>query len=152
MLQARDHQRPYVCRRGDSQPGRFGAVRNGWLLRNSLIAGAAALLWLLLRSGPKPSRLSYPCQQAAFSTASLAFGVPLVAFLVAVRRRLATSLRVTVLAVLAGIALLITISVSVQLSAAKSGTPALSGPGHRAAARLPRPGLPRDAVPAGPGG
>ena len=62
-------------------------------LRNSLVGGVFALLWLLLRSGSKPSRLTYPCQQAAFSAASLAFGVPVVAALVAVRHRLAALLR-----------------------------------------------------------
>ncbi|HVP13364.1 MAG TPA: hypothetical protein VMV94_19475, partial [Phycisphaerae bacterium] len=64
-----------------------------WFRTNSLLSGAFALLWLLLRSGSKPSRLTYPCQQAAFSAASLAFGVPLVAGLVAARQRVARSLR-----------------------------------------------------------
>jgi hypothetical protein len=64
-----------------------------WLLVNSLISGCCALAWLLLRSGAKPSRLAYPCQQAAFSTASLALGGPLVAALVTARRRLLATLR-----------------------------------------------------------
>jgi uncharacterized protein (DUF362 family) len=80
-------------------------------------------LWLLLRSGTKPSRLTYPCQQAAFSTASLAFGVPVVAFLVALRRRLAADLHMTVTAVLAGIALLVTVSVAGRYSVAETGAP-----------------------------
>ncbi len=75
----------------------------------TLIAGTVALLWLLLRSGTKPSRLTYPCQQAAFSTASLAFGVPVVALLVAARRRIATNLQVRLATVLAGIAVLVVI-------------------------------------------
>lgn len=49
------------------------------------VAGAVALLWVVLRSGPKPSRLSYPCQQSAFGLATAAFGVPLVAAVVAGR-------------------------------------------------------------------
>jgi len=53
-----------------------------------LLAGILALAWLLLRSGPKPSRLAYPCQQAAFSTAALVFGATVVAGVVALRRRL----------------------------------------------------------------
>jgi hypothetical protein len=53
-----------------------------------LLAGVLALAWLVLRSGPKPSRLAYPCQQAAFSTAAAAFGVSLVGVVVAIRRRL----------------------------------------------------------------
>jgi hypothetical protein len=59
---------------------------------HSLLAGAIALAWLLFRSGSKPSRLSYPCQQAAASTAWLAFGAGLIAALVALRRRLSARL------------------------------------------------------------
>jgi hypothetical protein len=56
-----------------------------WFLTNTVMAGVFALLWLLLRSGTKPNRLVYPCQQAAFTTASLAFGAPIVAAMMAVR-------------------------------------------------------------------
>lgn len=54
----------------------------------TLAIGMGAMLWLVLRSGTKPSRLSYPCQQSAFGLASAAFGVPLVAAVVAGRIRL----------------------------------------------------------------
>jgi len=57
-----------------------------WFATNTALAGLFALLWLLLRSGTKPSRLAYPCQQAALGTASLAFGAPLVMALIAARR------------------------------------------------------------------
>ena len=67
-----------------------------WLLANSLISGCFALAWLLLRSGTKPSRFAYPCQQAALSTATLALGGPLVATLVAARRRVLAALRTPV--------------------------------------------------------
>jgi hypothetical protein len=53
-----------------------------WFATNTILTGFFALLWLLLRSGTKPNRLAYPCQQAAFTTASLAFGAPLVAALI----------------------------------------------------------------------
>jgi uncharacterized protein (DUF362 family) len=56
-----------------------------WFIGNTLLAGFFALLWLLLRSGTRPSRLAYPCQQAAVTTASLAFGAPLVGALIAAR-------------------------------------------------------------------
>lgn len=56
-----------------------------WFVGNTLLAGFFALLWLLLRSGTRPSRLAYPCQQAAATTASLAFGAPLVGALIAAR-------------------------------------------------------------------
>jgi len=56
-----------------------------WFVTNTVLTGIFALLWLILRSGTKPNRLAYPCQQAAFTTASLAFGAPLVAGLVTAR-------------------------------------------------------------------
>jgi len=56
-----------------------------WFVGNTLLAGFFALLWLLLRSGTRPSRLAYPCQQAAVTTASLAFGAPLVGALITAR-------------------------------------------------------------------
>ncbi|MFQ5424392.1 MAG: DUF362 domain-containing protein [Phycisphaerae bacterium] len=88
--------------RHTSQPGHAGSdnhrrnVSRHWLARwfwtNSIISGGFALLWLLLRSGSKPSRFAYPCQQAAFGTATAAFGVPLVAMLLATRRGIVTAL------------------------------------------------------------
>ena len=63
-----------------------------WMATCLYASGAMALVWLLLRSGTKPSRFTYPCQQAAFSSASLAFGVPLVGAVVTVRRRAASAL------------------------------------------------------------
>ncbi len=74
-----------------------------WFVANSLLTGVFALCWLLLRSGTRPSRLAYPCQQAAFSTAAAAFGAPLVAVLVALRRRIVVGLR-TRASALAGVA------------------------------------------------
>jgi hypothetical protein len=56
-----------------------------WFVGNTLLTGLFALLWLLLRSGTRPSRLAYPCQQATATTASLAFGAPLVGALIAAR-------------------------------------------------------------------
>jgi hypothetical protein len=42
-----------------------------WWNKTSLfIIGAGALIWFLIRVIPKPSRASYPCQQAAFPIAS----------------------------------------------------------------------------------
>lgn len=64
-----------------------------WFIANSVLSGFLALCWLLLRSGTKPSRLTYPCQQAAFSAASLAFAAPLIAALVTARRGLAQGMR-----------------------------------------------------------
>jgi hypothetical protein len=81
-----EHGYPHPQRRGQSFLWR-------WFWANSLIGGVCALAWLLLRSGSKPSRFAYPCQQVAFSTASLAFGAPLVAAVVAARRRAMAALR-----------------------------------------------------------
>jgi hypothetical protein len=63
------------------------------LANPTLIAGIAALAWLLWRSGSKPSRLGYPCQQTALATASFVFGPPLVAALIVMRRRVVGRLR-----------------------------------------------------------
>ncbi len=60
---------------------------------NLLISGIVALCWLILRSGTKPSRLAYPCQQAAVSLSALTLGVPLVAAVVALRHRIPGNLR-----------------------------------------------------------
>ncbi|MEW6251107.1 MAG: DUF362 domain-containing protein [Planctomycetota bacterium] len=101
----------------------------------ALIAGAVALFWLILRSGTKPSRITYPCQQAAFSTASLAFGLPLIGLLLAARRRIAAHLHTGVATVLAGVAMLVVLTTAGQFAPAEpySG-PQLDPPdGYRAA-------------------
>jgi len=40
----------------------------------SLVVGLASLLWLLLRTGMKPLRAAYPCQQAAMAHTSAWIG------------------------------------------------------------------------------
>ena len=67
--------------------------RRYWFAVETLGGGALALVWFLLRSGTKPSRFTYPCQQAAMGTAATAFGVPLFTAGVALRGRLWTALR-----------------------------------------------------------
>ncbi|MFC1851184.1 DUF362 domain-containing protein [candidate division CSSED10-310 bacterium] len=63
-----------------------------WIRSWTIISGFLALIWLILRSGTKPNRLTYPCQQAALSTATMAFGIPFGAILFDIKRRvLATS-------------------------------------------------------------
>lgn len=59
----------------------------------TLLAGVAALLWLLLRTGAKPHRAAYPCQQAAASVATLAFGGTVVSGLLLLRRKVPRSWR-----------------------------------------------------------
>lgn len=44
------------------------------LLCNVYVLGIVSLVWLIVRSGRKPSRLSYPCQQAALLNTSVLFG------------------------------------------------------------------------------
>ncbi|MBU0639151.1 MAG: DUF362 domain-containing protein [Planctomycetes bacterium] len=88
-MSARDHHQREPSHQGQRRRSFWGR----WLMANSLLSGALALAWLLLRSGTKPSRLAYPCQQAAFSTAALAFGAPVVATLYAARQRLLAELR-----------------------------------------------------------
>ncbi len=92
----------------DHTPRRF---MRRWLMANTLVAGFFALCWLLLRSGAKPSRLAYPCQQAAMSAAALAFGVPLVSALMAGRRRVIAGFRTPVGVAVAAFGLLLTAGV-----------------------------------------
>lgn len=48
----------------------IASFRSGWLKVSGLLIGFFALIWFLIRVIPKPSRASYPCQQAAFPLAS----------------------------------------------------------------------------------
>lgn len=57
--------------------------------------GLIGLVWLLLRSGSKPTRLSYPCQQSAMGLAATAFGGPVVLAALAGRERLLAFFRRT---------------------------------------------------------
>ncbi len=65
----------------------------------SLAVGVGSLLWLLLRTGRKPSRAAYPCQQAAMANASAWIGTLALPALWGASARLnrpgATSIRTT---------------------------------------------------------
>jgi hypothetical protein len=102
-----------------------------WLLGWGMTSGLLSLIWLVLRSGLKPSRFTYPCQQAAFSAAWIAFGGPLVATLVAARRRLSVGLRTPVGAAVCAAGLLLT---------AGFGAWAVSVPDYRGPDVVPVPG------------
>ena len=92
--------------RASHAPSSMNRFLQRFFLTNTFLAGVFALAWLILRSGPKPSRFAYPCQQAAFSAASLAFGVPVVSSLVAARRHIAAGLRTPVgVAIVVGVVL-----------------------------------------------
>jgi len=77
----------------DTQKPKTQFFLKKWFVGNTLLAGFFALLWVLLRSGTRPSRLAYPCQQAALTSAGLALGAPLIAAIVAARRGLVSSMR-----------------------------------------------------------
>ena len=92
-------------------PNHTNKKKRNWRYAIAPIIGLAALVWLIFRSGSKPSRMTYPCQQAAFSTASLALGVPfvmyIIAFFRAIIKQFFTPKRIAaVLLVLLGIALI----------------------------------------------
>ena len=88
-----------------------------WRRFDVLVMGCAALLWLILRSGPKPTRLSYPCQQSAFGLAAGVFGAPFVAAVVHGRARLKPHRRaVGAVAMLALVAAAATLFPSLQNS------------------------------------
>jgi hypothetical protein len=46
-----------------------------------ILFGLASLAWILLRVARKPSRLAYPCQQAALANVSLLLGLPVALWL-----------------------------------------------------------------------
>ena len=50
-----------------------------------VLIGIAALIWVLIRTGRKPSRIVYPCQRAALVTSWAFLGVPVLAVIVAGR-------------------------------------------------------------------
>ena len=107
----------------DRPKGRFAWFLRTWFTVNTLVAGLLALLWLILRSGPKPSRFAYPCQQAAFSAASLAFAAPLISALVAARRGLVQGMRTPAGVVASVLGLLITLGMWGHSSLADDPTP-----------------------------
>ncbi len=91
-------------------PNKPNNKKRNWRYILAPIIGLAALVWLIFRSGSKPSRMSYPCQQAAFSTASLALGAPFIMYIIAFFRTIIaqflTPIRIaTVLFILTGIVL-----------------------------------------------
>ncbi len=97
-----------------------------WTLTCTFVSGVFALVWLLLRSGSKPSRFFYPCQQAAFWVAAAAFGAPLVATVVTLRRQLGALLRPTPRRIAAGVPAALCIAVLVSSSGTcVSNTPVL---------------------------
>lgn len=57
------------------------------LAENSLIVGIVSLVWLIFRSGTKPSRVVYPCQRAAAAISYNFLIYPLITFLVSLLRK-----------------------------------------------------------------
>jgi hypothetical protein len=112
----RHPENPPLERRG---PGRLLArFLARWFLANAFLSGLLAIVWLLLRSGAKPSRLAYPCQRAAVGTATLAFGAPLAAALIAAHRRLNLWMRAPAVVSAAVLGLALTIGLSLHFSRA----------------------------------
>ncbi len=140
--------------------GRLHGFAQRWFLTNSIVAGIFALVWLILRSGSKPSRFAYPCQQVAMSAASLALGVPVVSAVISATRRLAVALRTPPGITVAALGLVCTSGLCICFT--RSGTQAggyeplpLAGPTafsveHRGSARE-RGGLSRVAIAHHPG-
>jgi hypothetical protein len=86
-LEHRAHSEHGSSDDADRQSGLLRRADPRRLLTHPHVAGFLSLGWLLMRTGLRPSRLSYPCQQAALSTAFVLVVAPLVAVLVAMRRR-----------------------------------------------------------------
>ena len=114
---------PHRCPRSHAH-GRLYRFFVRWFVFNSLLAGVFALAWLVLRTGNKPSRLAYPCQQAAFATATAAFGGPVVAAILAIRSRVVGGLLTPRGIAVAGLGLVTTLCLWGYLNS----TPAYRGP------------------------
>jgi uncharacterized protein (DUF362 family) len=56
------------------------------IAENTPLIGIASLIWLLFRSGPKPSRLKYPCQQAALVNVSVFLPLTVISLAQSLRR------------------------------------------------------------------
>ncbi|MFB3908824.1 MAG: FlgD immunoglobulin-like domain containing protein [Candidatus Eisenbacteria bacterium] len=90
------------------------------------MSGVLALVWLALRSGAKPSRLTYPCQRAAIGTATAAFAAPVVAAVLAARRSTIACYRRSPILAMAGlVAAVLIVSFATYRSQA---LPTYSGP------------------------
>ena len=123
------HQQGCRGRRPDQETWASGSLFRRWFFTNSLVAGLFALVWLVLRSGPKPSRLAYPCQQASLSAATMALGAPLVSALIAARRQLAAGIRTPAGAAIAAVTVAVGLAVSgFVVTAGSSPTVALVDP------------------------
>ena len=106
------HQHSCHRRRPDHESPVSDNLLRRWFLANSVVAGLLALAWLVFRSGTKPSRLAYPCQQASLSAATLALGAPLVSAVIAARRQIAAGLRTPAGAAVAVVSVIVGLAVS----------------------------------------
>ena len=52
--------------------------REGFTRHQGLVIGVISLFWLILKTGRKPSRIQYPCQQTALANVSIFLLPPLV--------------------------------------------------------------------------
>lgn len=88
---------PDPSRASADRSTRWAAVR-GALRKHAYayIGGAAALIWLLFRSGTRPTRLTYPCQRAALGMTAGVFGGGVVTAILSRQAWLAARLQGTV--------------------------------------------------------
>jgi len=125
----------------------MGWVLKTWFTVNSVVAGVLALIWLVLRTGQKPSRFAYPCQQAAFSAASLAFAAPLISTMVAARRGLVQGMRTPAGVAASLVGLLVTMGMWGHSSLAdNSGSPHAMAPADYRAQVFRVTDCPQDSV------
>ena len=113
------------------------AMRSCW---SAGILALAALLWIVVRSGRKPSRLSYPCQRAALGSVALllapALAPALLAFVRPLRKRWVGASAAGCVAVAAAVAIMVGTSpgpAATGRGAAESAAPGAAGPGRAAA-------------------
>ncbi|MBU1671656.1 MAG: DUF362 domain-containing protein [Actinobacteria bacterium] len=74
-----EHQIHHRCDGGDGhvteeEPKGLWARARKYVYGNALLVGILSLLWLVIRTGRKPSRINYPCQKAALTNVSVFLG------------------------------------------------------------------------------
>jgi uncharacterized protein (DUF362 family) len=72
-----------------NRPGILRQIKHGWYRANSslFVIGLLSLVWVAWRTGTKPSRAAYPCQQAAAAQGSLWLAAYIFPLMGAVKQR-----------------------------------------------------------------
>jgi len=111
------------------KPSRIWTAMTSWKGLAFHLAGIAAILWLLLRTGTGPQRLRYPCQQASLTIATgyIAFWSCLLAGTFIWFRTAKTRIAKTIPSFLTAILLISTVSTAVFATISINNSPTYTG-------------------------